>query len=117
MVPRSDSCNILVRPRGNRRPSEDGRRARVAQRVNQQALQAQLPPVHLQSTQAQSVHGHALPVGVAASTAGESLRSLEMFMGVGLDDRGGVPRRAHWSLPPGQGQSLVFARPGWAIDA
>ena len=50
-------------------------------RSNQQALQAQLPPVHLQSTQAQSVHGQAVVAGVAASTAGESLRSLETFMG------------------------------------
>jgi hypothetical protein len=39
-------------------------------------LQAQLPPVHLQSTQLQSVHGHVLLDGVAARTAGESLRSL-----------------------------------------
>jgi hypothetical protein len=51
-------------------------------RSNQQALQAQLPPVHLQSTQVQSVHGHAVPAGVVASMAGESLRSLETFMGL-----------------------------------
>jgi Cu(I)-responsive transcriptional regulator len=107
MVPRSGSCNILIRPRGKRRPPEDGRRVLAAQ----QALQAQLPPVHLQSTQLQSTHGHAVLAGVAASTAGESLRSLETFMGVALDDRDGVPRRAHWSLPPGQGQWRVFRAP------
>jgi hypothetical protein len=113
MVPHGDGCNMPIR-----RAASGGHRRMAAGRWPfQQVLQAQPPPVHLQSTQVQSVHGQALPVGVAASTAGESLRSLEMFMGVGLDDRGGVPRRAHWSLPPGQGQSLVFARPGWAIDA
>ena len=78
MVPHGYGCNMLIR-----RAASGGHRMMAAGRWPlQQVLQAQLPPVHLQSTQAQSVHGHAVPVGVAASTAGESLRSLETFMGL-----------------------------------
>jgi hypothetical protein len=112
MVPRSGSCNILIRPRGKRRPPEDGRRVLAAQ----QALQAQLPPVHLQSTQVQSVPGHAVPVGVAASTAGDSLRSLETFMG--LDSMIAAEcRDAHTGACPRGKVNRVFFAPRWTIDA
>jgi Cu(I)-responsive transcriptional regulator len=78
MVPHGDGCNMPIR-----RAASGGHRRMAAGRWPfQQVLQAQPPPVHLQSTQVQSVHGHAVPVGVAASTAGESLRSLETFMGL-----------------------------------
>jgi hypothetical protein len=77
MVPRGGGCNILVAPR-KRRPPVDGRREVAAQQV----LQPQLPPVHLQSTQRQSLQGHEAVVGFAASSAGESLRSVDMFMGL-----------------------------------
>ena len=80
-------------------------------------MQAQLPPVHLQSTQLQSVHGQVVAVGVAASTAGESLRSLETFMG--LDSMIAAEcRDAHTgACPRGKVNRAFFRVPGRAIDA
>jgi hypothetical protein len=79
-------------------------------------LQAQLPPVHLHSTQLQSVHGHAEVAGVAASRAGESLRSLETFMGL-LSMIAAECRDAHTGACPRGKVNAVFFCAGVVIDA
>jgi hypothetical protein len=105
MVPRSCSCNILIR-RGKRRPPHGGRRTLAVQQV----LQAQLPPVHLQSAQLHSTHGHAVAAGFAASTAGDALRSLETFMGL-LSMIAAECRDAHTGACPRGKVNGVFSAP------